>query len=125
MTKTQRNIIVIATLIVCGVLVFIIFARKKRSKAITDLESQESTSLEVVTLDKNKMLKQGVQGEEVKQLQRMINKALDQSVFSLAYLNVDGDFGPKTENASLQVFGLDQLTLTDAENSFTNILNIG
>ena len=124
MTTRQRTILVIAVLIVSGILVYFIWVNRKRKNTYIGNE----TTLEVLqqdeSLDTNKVLKLGVQGEEVKELQRLINKALQQSVFSLAYLNIDGDFGPYTENASVQVFGLDQITLTDAYNMSTNILNI-
>ena len=103
---------------------YFVWVNRKRKNTYLGNE----TTLEVLqqdeSLDTNKVLKLGVQGEEVKELQRLINNALQQSVFSLAYLNIDGYFGPYTESASVQVFGLDQITLTDAYNMSTNILNI-
>ena len=65
-------------------------------------------------LDLTKLLKIGSQGEEVKELQRLINQRLDTSAYTLSYLVIDGDFGPLTENAAQSVYGVTELTLTDA-----------
>jgi hypothetical protein len=120
MTKTQRNIIVIAILIVSASLFWFIWANRKRKSSIaniqtSDVQVENGVIIENPTeLDLTKLLKIGSQGEEVKELQRLINQRLDTSAYTLSYLVIDGDFGPLTENAAQSVYGVTELTLTDA-----------
>lgn len=64
---------------------------------------------EIPSLDKNKLLKRGVKGVEVKQLQEMINKAL--TGLNKNKLVVDGAFGQKTEEALYYLLTIRTTTL--------------
>jgi predicted membrane metal-binding protein len=89
MTKTQRNIIVIAILIVSASLFWFIWANRKRKSSIaniqtSDVQVENGVIVENPTeLDLTKLLKIGSQGEEVKELQRLINQRLDTSAYTL------------------------------------------
>lgn len=129
MTKTQRNIIFIAVLLIAGGLFWFIWVNRKRSKAISEITTGEVVIENgVVTsnpteLDLDKLLKFGSYGEEVKELQRLTNKMLQTKAYDLAYLDVDGDFGSLTEQAVQNAYGLTELTLTDAI-QYNNLFNI-
>lgn len=64
------------------------------------------------SLDTNRLLKRGVSGNEVIQLQQMINEAL--KLKKIPQLLVDGSFGSKTENALKSLTGKIQITLAQA-----------
>lgn len=75
------------------------------------------------SLDKNKVLKSGVSGNEVRKLQEILNAAREQAIRKGAQglpapLTEDGNFGAKTLEMLrifLQVAGASQTTLTEAE----------
>lgn len=64
------------------------------------------------SLNTTRMLKRGISGNEVIQLQQMINEAL--KLKKLPPLVVDGSFGSKTEGALKKLTGKIQITLAEA-----------
>lgn len=70
----------------------------KKDTPIKEVDNDNDEPLpRPIALDKNKLLKRGVKGAEVKRLQEMINKAL--GGLGKKLLSTDGAFGPKTEEA--------------------------
>lgn len=65
-----------------------------------------------IVLDKNKTLKKGVKGAEVRELQRLLG------------ISADGDFGPATEAALLKAKGVTQITLNTFSSTKAPVNNI-
>jgi hypothetical protein len=116
----KKALIVIGVLIVLGM---IYLALKTRIHMAFNGQSPEefipssADKEETADIDRSKMLKIGASGQEVLQLQILINAGLDMSAFTLSKLSLDGRFGPKTESALISVYGLDQTNLIDTEKS--------
>lgn len=91
------KIVVVVAIITIAVIIY------KRIKSNSDATTGPS-AVQKYNLDENKILKIGVKGEEVKQLQRELNKL----GFSLS---TDGVFGPKTESALNDKTGWKSITL--------------
>lgn len=116
----KKALIVLLVLVILGLFYFLFRDQinlKKSKKNEVFLSASEAEELEVDPLNRTKVLKLGSSGAEVLQLQLLINNGLDMNAFTLENLSLDGDFGPKTENALVMVYGLDEMNLVDAENS--------
>jgi hypothetical protein len=102
-------------LIIGGVLVLGIFII---NKWLHSFPKPENPDLDTTTLDLEKVLKNGVQGNEVAELQRVLLK--DYSA-NLGYTGsnkdgVDGDFGILTEVALKKAKGVKEIALKDLKN---------
>jgi hypothetical protein len=107
MTNNQKILFVSVGLIGLGLYLFY-----KQSKQDAELvaESETDSNSDVSTKrDWNKILKKGSQGVEVEVLQ----KALKQ-------LDVDGDFGQKTETRLKNVTGLNQISINQYNDFISN-----
>lgn len=107
MTNNQKILFVSVGLVVLGIYFF-----NKQSKQDAQLvEGNENDSNNDVSTkrDWNKILKKGSQGIEVEVLQ----KALKQ-------LDVDGDFGQKTETRLKNVTGLNQISINQYNDFIKN-----
>lgn len=82
-----------------------------------------SHTIDYWSLDKNKVLKKGSKGDEVTQLQNMINQAL--KIKKQPYITSDGGFGAKTENALKYLTGKTQITLAQAASLFVAAISAG
>jgi len=92
----KKVIIIIIVLALLGAATFFIVKKVKQNKTGTTSSGTSSAS--------TFPLKQGSRGNEVKTVQSALNKILEN------LLDVDGIFGPKTEEALYQKVGLKQLT---------------
>lgn len=119
----KKNILVIGGLVVVGLAVLALFNYKKKlnsekliksevdsadveestdeiEKEVVKQATTSTTSTPTVTIDRNKILKLGVKSDEVKVLQKALNR-----------IDVDGDFGEATRKRLKDVFLLDEITL--------------
>lgn len=95
--KTNENLI-IAGIAAAAIALVAFVGRKKQSPGIIG-EMPETGSPITAVLDRNLLLKQGVRGNEVKELQRLLG------------VSQDGIFGPITESTLFQLKGVKQITL--------------
>lgn len=112
--KTNENLI-IAGIAAAAIALVAFVGRKKQASGIIDEMPGDSSPIPAV-LDRNLVLKQGVRGNEVKELQRLLGVAQD------------GIFGPITENALMQLKGVRQITLATFATTLTlnqNALPVG
>ena len=87
---------------------------------IIEKEKADPVLVDYWNLDKDKMLKKGSSGNEVRYLQGMINKAL--KLKKLPLIGVDGKFGNQTYNSLKSLIGKTQITLSEAATLFVNAL---
>lgn len=75
------------------------------------------------TLDTEKLLKIGDSGKEVTELQTLINKAYILNSMPEKVILVDGNFGPATQNALVELMNVSQVKLADAQKYFDFVFN--
>lgn len=107
MTKNQKILIVSVGLIGFGLYLFY-KQIKQDAELVKEKESDSNTDVTTKT-DWNKILRKGSTGIEVEVLQ----KALKQ-------LDVDGDFGTKTETRLRNVTGLNQISINQYNDFIKN-----
>lgn len=107
MSTLQLGIIIFLAIVLLAFLIYRFMpAKTDTSKTTPTAPGAPAAPVNVSTLDNNKLLKRGMSGAEVTQLQKML-KEKGQSV------TVDGQFGPQTEAALLAVSGKTQITLAE------------
>ena len=97
MTNNQKILFVSAGLIGLGLY---LFYKQSKQASLAEQPISDENSTQTTKADWNKILKKGSQGIEVEVLQ----KALKQ-------LDVDGDFGQKTETRLKNVTGFNQISV--------------
>ncbi len=98
--ETKHVIIGLGLLATAGILM-----SAKKKPIVPEEPTEEPTPAPVpkpspIVLDKNKTLKKGVKGAEVRELQRLLG------------ITADGDFGPATEKALLKAKGVTSIALS-------------
>lgn len=107
MSTLQLGIIIFLAIVLLAFLIYRFMPTKTdTSKTTPTAPGAPAAPVNVSTLDNNKLLKRGMSGAEVTQLQTIL-KQKGQSV------TIDGQFGPQTEAAVLAVFGKTQITLAE------------
>lgn len=107
MTKNQKILIVSVGLIGFGLYLFY-KQIKQDAELVKEKESDSNTDVTTKT-DWNKILRKGSTGIEVEVLQK-----------ALRQLDVDGDFGTKTETRLKNVTGLNQISINQYNDFIKN-----
>jgi hypothetical protein len=107
MTKNQKILIVSVGLIGFGLYLFY-KQIKQDAELVKEKESDSNTDVTTKT-DWNKILRKGSTGVEVEVLQK-----------ALRQLDVDGDFGTKTETRLRNVTGLNQISINQYNDFIKN-----
>jgi hypothetical protein len=107
MTKNQKILIVSVGLIGFGLYLFY-KQIKQDAELVKEKESDSNTDVTTKT-DWNKILRKGSTGIEVEVLQK-----------ALRQLDVDGDFGTKTETRLRNVTGLNQISINQYNDFIKN-----
>lgn len=115
--KIDKKILIPAGIAIVGLGIYF-FTRPKNEEQVfeqlplnTGGTTTNTTTTQPVIIDKNKLLKRGVNGLETKKLQELLG---------FVYPDNDGIFGPKTEGALLAKKGVIQTTL----NQFATLPNV-
>ena len=112
-------------LLITVIIIFIaVVVYRNRSTNTTDKDDFYSGGSS--GLDKNKLLKFGDSGAEVKALQELINKSyIKANIKVIPTVNfksvaTDGSFGLQTQNALFELMGIYSISLADAEFNYNN-----
>ena len=81
------------------------------------------TSGSYIDLRANENLSQGQENLEVLYLQNQINNVLSSQYSALEPLTLDGYFGPKTEQALVTTFGVDNITIRDVNDNLSVLMS--
>ena len=115
--KNKKKFLIYGGIILGSALLFYFLSKKKipQNNGSDENEENENEIVTPPTLDLNLLLKKGIEGAEVTELQRILKKDFN------AYLGttgingdgIDGDFGTKTETALKDAKGVIQIKLKD------------
>lgn len=103
MSKTVKWIIVIVIILVVLFLVYWFFIRKDKAPAFIPPDGTGTTPASVFPL------RNGSSGEEVRQLQTSLVQNACRDNLGLQ-INIDGQFGPRTQAALFNCFGLQDIS---------------
>lgn len=109
--------------IAIAVIVLVVFAlwlakklTNKSNSGITSTESTNSETPTTVIIDAPFPLKRGSRGDNVKCLQRFLNAHNDTGI--LAPLQIDGIFGPKTQNMLSTLYSISEVSQSFYNNNY-------
>ena len=115
--KNKKKFLIYGGIILGSALLFYFLSKKKipQNNESDENEENENEIVTPPTLDLNLLLKQGIEGAEVMELQRILKKDFngDLGNFGVNADGIDGVFGSVTSKALLKAKGVTEIKLKD------------